>query len=62
MEHFRPFIAPHAPPPALFIPVAEPPLPTLLVNQIDYYFRYFDIISLSSWMILLDEYSLTSDL
>lgn len=37
-----PFI-PHAPHPAMFMPVAESPmpsLPSLIVNQIDYYFRY----------------------
>ncbi|KAG2698284.1 hypothetical protein I3760_07G144200 [Carya illinoinensis] len=37
MEPFRPFIA-HAPPPPLLIPVAEPSLSTLIVNQIEYYF------------------------
>lgn len=35
-----PFIS-QAPHPAMFIPVAESPLPSLIVNQIDYYFRYF---------------------
>lgn len=46
-EPFRsvPFVA-HAPPPPMFIPVPDPPLPTLLVNQIEYYFRYFDIVGL----------------
>lgn len=42
-----PFIS-HAPHPAMFIPVAEssmPPLPSLIVNQIDYYFRYIYVFS-----------------
>lgn len=33
-----PFIS-QAPHPAMFVPVAETPLPSLIVNQIDYYFR-----------------------
>lgn len=31
---------PHVSPPAMFVPVADPSLSALLVNQIDYYFRY----------------------
>ncbi|KAK9946896.1 hypothetical protein M0R45_012336 [Rubus argutus] len=41
-----PFIS-HAPHPAMFIPVAEssmPPLPSLIVNQIDYYFSDTNLI------------------
>lgn len=30
----------HPPPPPMYFPPMDPPLPTLLVNQIDYYFRY----------------------
>lgn len=44
-EPFRsvPFVA-HAPPPPMFIPVPDPPLPTLLVNQIEYYFSDVNLI------------------
>lgn len=28
----------------ILMPVAEHPLQTMLVHQIDYYFRYFDIL------------------
>lgn len=42
-----PFVS-HAPHPTMFIPVAEssmPPLPSLIVNQIDYYFRYIYVFA-----------------
>ncbi|PON93943.1 Transcriptional repressor poly-beta-hydroxybutyrate-responsive [Trema orientale] len=35
---------PPPPPPAMFFPVAEPSLPTLLVNQIDYYFSEANLV------------------
>ncbi|XP_021827634.1 la-related protein 1C-like [Prunus avium] len=38
-----PFIS-QAPHPAMFIPVAESPLPSLIVNQIDYYFSDANLI------------------
>lgn len=42
VETFRPFLT-HAPPPAVFIPL-EPSLPTLIVNQIDYYFSDANLV------------------
>ncbi|KAM7521245.1 hypothetical protein LguiB_020207 [Lonicera macranthoides] len=40
-ESFRAVpLVPHPPPPPMYFPPMDPPLPTLLVNQIDYYFRY----------------------
>lgn len=35
----------HAPPPAMFFPVAETPLTDVIIKQIDYYFRYFILFS-----------------
>ncbi|XP_028794262.1 la-related protein 1C-like isoform X1 [Neltuma alba] len=45
LEPFRgmPFIT-HGPPPAMFLPVAEPPLTNMLMNQIDYYFSDANLV------------------
>ncbi|KAL9312580.1 hypothetical protein ACSQ67_018032 [Phaseolus vulgaris] len=38
-----PFLT-HAPPPAMFFPVAETPLTNTIVNQIDYYFSDANLV------------------
>ncbi|XP_061366010.1 la-related protein 1C-like [Gastrolobium bilobum] len=45
LDPFRgmPFFT-HSPPPAMFLPAAEPPLTNLIVNQIDYYFSDANLV------------------
>lgn len=39
-------ILPRAPPPPMFIPLVDTPLPVKILQQIEYYFRYFNFIKL----------------
>ncbi|GAV87141.1 La domain-containing protein [Cephalotus follicularis] len=45
MEPFRGMpIIPHSPPPGIILPVPEPPVPALLVHQIEYYFSDSNLV------------------
>lgn len=63
MEPYSPFIAHPLPPMPVAeppLPVADPSLPASLLNQINYYFRYLNIVSLSLWMFIPYESIYTS--
>ncbi|KAI9113083.1 hypothetical protein K1719_015608 [Acacia pycnantha] len=56
LEPFRgmPFIT-HGPPPAMFLPVEEPPVTNKIVNQIDYYFSDANLVNDEFLISKMDE-------
>lgn len=54
-----PFVAAPIPPPAMYFTAPDPQLHSKIVNQIDYYFRYF---SLYFWTVVPHIYFLSTHL